>query len=116
MDKVFIKDLLVKTIIGIHDWERKAIQDVLINVAVFTNKRPAFAEDDIQVCVDYSELAKEIRDLVEASRRFTVEALAEDIARKCLETPGVKKVTVRVEKPRAVTEASSVGVEIERSK
>ncbi|MBE3043071.1 dihydroneopterin aldolase, partial [Candidatus Bathyarchaeota archaeon] len=45
---------------------------------------------------------------------FTVEALAEDIARLCLRRPGVQKVAVKVEKPGAVTGAESVGVEIER--
>jgi dihydroneopterin aldolase len=50
------------------------------------------------------------------ARRFTVEALAEDIANLTLNSPKVQKVTVRVEKPGAVTGAQSVGVEIERSK
>jgi FolB domain-containing protein len=115
MDKVFIKNLRIRAIIGIHDRERKLPQDIIVNVTVDTEKRPATASDEIEFCVDYSELATEIRALVEAARRFTVEALAEDIARLCLSKPQVRKVTVRVEKPEAVTEAESVGIEIERS-
>jgi dihydroneopterin aldolase len=45
-----------------------------------------------------------------------VEALAADLARLCLETRGVEKVRVRVEKPGAVRFSRSVGVEIERTK
>ncbi len=48
--------------------------------------------------------------------RFTLEALAEDIAQLCLEDPRVLKTTVRVEKPGAVRFSQSVGVEIERSR
>jgi FolB domain-containing protein len=114
MDKVFIRDLRIQAIIGIREWERQTPQEVLINVVLQTDTRPAAISDDILDCVDYSELAKEIRALVEAARRFTVEALAEDIARVCLERKGVPRVTVRVEKPGAVTGAASVGVEIER--
>ncbi len=52
----------------------------------------------------------------ETVQRQTVEALAADIARVCLEEPGVQKVRVRVEKPRAVRFSKSVGIEIEREK
>lgn len=114
MDKVFIKNLRIRAIIGIRDWERERPQDILVNVIAQTDTRPAAASDDIEDCVDYAALAKEIRALVEAARRFTVEALAEDIARLCLDKSQVRKVLVRVEKPGAVAEADSVGVEIER--
>ena len=114
MDKVFIKNLRVRTIIGIRDWERKRPQDILINITVHTDTRSAAASDDIQDCVDYSVLAKEVRALVVAARSFTVEALSEEIAQFCLSKLRVQKVTVKVEKPGAVKGAKSVGVEIER--
>jgi dihydroneopterin aldolase len=66
--------------------------------------------------VDYSELAKDITALVVRTQRFTVEALAEDIARLCLGKKFARKVTVRVEKPGAVSGAASAGVEIDRSR
>lgn len=115
MDKTFIKDLVIRAILGVRDWERETPQDILVNVTVFTDPRSAGTLDDISVCVDYSTLAKEIRALVEGARRFTVEALAEDIAMVCLSRSQVRKTIVRVEKPGAVTGAGSVGVEIERS-
>jgi len=54
--------------------------------------------------------------LAEQAKRFTLEALAEDIAQLCLEDPRVLKTTVRVEKPGAVRFSQSVGVEIERNR
>jgi FolB domain-containing protein len=114
MDKVFIKDLHIQAILGVRDWDRDIPQDILVNVTVMTNPPPVPKRDDIGDCVDYSEMAKEIRTLVETAQRFTVEALAEDIARLCLNKKGAYKVNVRVEKPGAVTGAASAGVEIER--
>src|SRR5512143_793025 len=116
MDKVIIKDLLVRGIIGINDWERKQPQDILINIAVVTDTRRAAQSDDIEDCVNYRTLAKEVQRHAETAARLTVEALANDIADICLRQPGVQKATIRVEKPGAVRFAASVGVEIERSR
>lgn len=114
MDKVFIKDLLVRGIIGIRDWERDKPQDILINVIVFTDISQAAKSDDINDCVDYSALSKKIQSHAESAERLTVEALANDLAEICLKEKLVKKVNVKVEKPGAVRFAKSVGVEIER--
>ncbi len=114
MDKVIIKDLLVRGIIGINDWERDHPQDILINIVVTTDTRRAAQTDDIADCVNYRTLAKAVMQHAETAARLTVEALANDIARICLEEPGVRKALVRVEKPGAVRFAASVGVEIER--
>ncbi len=116
MDKVFIKDLLVRGIIGIREWERKKAQDILINVTVFTDTSRAGETDDITYSVDYSALAKKVQSHAETAARLTVEALANDLANLCLEDALAKKVVVRVEKPGAVRFAKSVGVEVERSR
>jgi FolB domain-containing protein len=116
MDKTFIKDLLVRGVIGIRDWEREKPQDILINIAVFSDTTRAAESDNIEDCVDYSALSKKVQAHAETVKRLTVEALANDLAKLCLEQKGVKKVIVRVEKPGAVRFAKSVGVEIERSR
>jgi len=114
MDKILINNLRVQGILGVNDWERSTLREILLNVTLFTDTSRSAHSDDISDCVDFSQVAKEIRLMVEAARRFTVEALAEDIAALCLRRPGVQKVIVRVEKPGAVAGAESVGVEIER--
>ena len=116
MDKVIIKDLAARGVIGINDWERKVLQDILINVVAFTDTHAAAASDDIRDCVDYKVLSKKLLSHAESATRLTVEALANDLARLCLEDPQVQKVIVRVEKPGAVRFSASVGVEIERQR
>lgn len=116
MDKVIIKDLLARGIIGINDDERVKPQDIIINIELTADLRRAGETDDIADCVNYRTVAKKALVHAETSERFTVEALAADIAKLCLEEPGVLTARVRVEKPGAVRFAKSVGVEIERSK
>jgi FolB domain-containing protein len=113
MDKVFIKDLLVRGIIGVNDSEREQPQDILINVTVLTDTQRAAQTDDLDDCVNYRTLAKKIQAHAERAARFTVEALAHDLVKICLEERGVVRATVRVEKPGAVRFAASVGVEVE---
>jgi FolB domain-containing protein len=116
MDKIIIKNLLARGIIGVNDWERRRAQNILINVTLFTDTRRAGATDDIADCVDYSQMTKKLFAHAESVNRLTVEALANDLAGLCLEEKNVQKVIIRVEKPGAVRFAESVGVEIERSR
>jgi len=66
-------------------------------------------------CINYDALSQKVRHHAESEQRLTVEALAEDIAKICLEEAKVKKVRVRVEKPEALDFVEKVGVEIKRS-
>ena len=116
MDKIFIKDLLVHGIIGINPDERERLQDILINITIFTDTRRAAETDDLEYSVSYSDLARKIKSHAEQAARLTVEALAQDLADICLQENGVEKVIVRVEKPEAVKFAGSVGIEIERER
>jgi len=115
MDKVIIKNLLARGIIGVRDWERKRAQDILINITIFTDTHRAAETDNIDDCADYSEVTKKVQAHAESTARFTVEALANDLAGICLTQNNVQRVIVRVEKPTAVRFAESVGVEIDRS-
>lgn len=116
MDKIIIKDLTARGIIGINDWEREKKQEILINIVIETDIRQAGLRDSIENSVDYRAVAKKVIAHAESAARYTVEALATDIARLCLAESGVQKVKVRVEKPGAVRFSRSVGVEIERSR
>lgn len=116
MDQTFIKDLLCRGVIGITERERSQPQDILVNVVLFSDITRAGTTDAIEDCANYRTVAKNILAYVEKAGRYTVEALATDLAKIGLSESGVVKVRVRVEKPGAVRFAASVGVEIERLK
>jgi FolB domain-containing protein len=116
MDKVIIRDLVARGIIGLDAWERETPQEILINLVLYTDLRKAGEMDDISDSVNYHTVSKKVLEHAESAGRLTVEALAADLARLCLAELGVQKVLVRVEKPGGVPFTRSVGVEIERSK
>ncbi len=114
MDRILIKDLLVRCVIGVHDEERRDKQDVLINLSLSVDLHKAGTSDRLEDSVDYRALNKEILSMVEHSQFHLVEALAQAVADICLEYPSIKEASVRVEKPGALRFAGSVGVEIVR--
>ncbi len=114
MDKVFIRDLRIDTIIGIYDWERKIRQTVSLDVEMAWDNRPAAESDHIDQALDYKGVAKRLIAFVQASEFQLVETLAERCAEIILNEFGVPWLRLTLHKPGAVRGASSVGVEIER--
>jgi FolB domain-containing protein len=114
MDRLIIRDLAMRCIIGLGDEERREKQDVLVNVSLYADFRKACLSDRVEDSVDYRTLKKNILALVESSKFYLVEALAQAVADLCLAEPQVVRAEVAVEKPSALRFARSVGVEITR--
>jgi len=115
-DQIQIKDLLLRTVIGINDKERHNRQDVLVNITLEADLRAPGLSDDINDAVNYRTLTKHIIQMIENSQFFLVEKMAAEVARLCLGDPGVLRVTVTIEKPGALRFARSVGVTITRTR
>ena len=115
-DLIHIKDLHLRAIIGINQVERENRQDVLINIDLHADTRPAGRSDAIDDAVNYRTITKRVIRMVEASRFYLVERLAAEIAHICLADPRVSAARVVVEKPGALRFARSVGVEILRTR
>ena len=113
-DKIIIRGLLVRGILGLNDWEREKKQDIFISLTLQTDCRAAGASDDVGDTLNYRTLTKAILAYVESSAHYLVEALATAIARICVVEFGAEEVVVKVEKPGALRFAASVGVEIRR--
>jgi D-erythro-7,8-dihydroneopterin triphosphate epimerase len=113
-DTIFIKDLLVRTVLGVTDDERREKQDVLISIAMETGTSAPAKSDNLADAINYRTIAKQILALTETSQFQLVERLAEEIAALCLKESRVQRVRVTVEKPGAVRFARTVGVTIER--
>tara|TARA_Y200000002_G_C22367913_1_gene531842 strand:- start:44 stop:397 length:354 start_codon:yes stop_codon:yes gene_type:complete len=115
MDKVFIENLEIETIIGIFGWEREVKQIVRISLEMSFDISKAGKSDNIDDALDYKKIGKSIVNLVENSSFFLVEKMAEEIASLVLKNEQIEEIKLRVEKPGALRGSKSVGVEILRS-
>jgi FolB domain-containing protein len=114
MDQILVSDLLARGIIGVNPDEREKSQDILINLILYADLKAAGESDKLHDCINYRTVAKNALHIAETAKRYTVEALANDIADDVLTDTRIQRVKVRVEKPGAVRFSRSVGVEIER--
>jgi dihydroneopterin aldolase/D-erythro-7,8-dihydroneopterin triphosphate epimerase len=115
-DKIRIKELLVRCIIGLNPDEREKKQDVVINLTLYTDLRAAGETDDITKTVDYKTITKQVIALAENSSYYLLEKLAQEIARLCLGHELVQAVLVSLDKPGALRFAKSACVEIYQEK
>ncbi len=116
LDRIHIRDLRFRCIIGIEETERREKQDVVVNLTLFADLKKAGHTDRIEDTVDYKTIKKQILAMGEASTYFLIEGLAESIAGICLLDSRIEKVRILVEKPAALRFARTVGVEIERDR
>ena len=114
MDKIFLHELKIETIIGIWEWERKIRQTIVIDLEMSADIAKAAATDDVADTLNYKLVAKRLQAFVGESSFQLVETLAERVAGIVREEFGVSWVKVTVHKPGAIRGSRDVGVIIER--
>jgi dihydroneopterin aldolase len=114
MDTIFVKDLRVKAIVGIWEWERRMPQVISIDLEMAADIRRASERDHIEATLDYKAVSKKVAKLVEDSGFQLIETLAERIAELVIGEFAVPWVKVAVHKPFAIRGSRDVGVCIER--
>jgi dihydroneopterin aldolase len=114
MDKIFITDLRVDTIIGIFDWERTTRQTVSLDIEMSADIAKAAATGNIEDTLNYKTLSKAIENFIDASEFMLIETMAERVAEIILKDFGVKWVKLTLHKPGALSNSTDVGVIIER--
>ncbi|MEO0442784.1 MAG: dihydroneopterin aldolase [Pseudomonadota bacterium] len=115
LDKIIIKKLKLETIIGLFPWERAVRQNLLVDLEMAVDISQAAASDDFHYVVNYAEVCERVAALADDGQFKLLETFVERIAAMILGDFAVSWVRVYVRKTDAVTEASTVGVEIERA-
>ena len=113
-DRIEIKGLRLRCIIGFNPEERRAKQDVVIDLVLFTDLRKGGSSDDPADILNYRTINKAVIQHVEASSYHTLEALATSIARMAVES-GAQHIRVTAHKPGALRFTDDVMVTIERT-
>jgi D-erythro-7,8-dihydroneopterin triphosphate epimerase len=105
-----IKNLRLRTVVGIQHWERKQPQDVIINIEMEFDGTKAAETDHIDDTVNYKVVKRKIIKEVENARYYLLDRLASQILKVVMKEKKVKRATVEVDKPQALRFADSVSV------
>ena len=109
---VFIKDFIIQEIIGIHEHEKTKKQKIKFNIVVNVNQNTVPDEKDIKSIVDYEKITNKLENLVRYKKYNFLESLAEDSFKEIFEDKRINSVKIKIEKPDAIKNADSVGVEV----
>lgn len=116
MDILFIEQLVVMTIIGIHDWERKCFQKLVLDVELAYKNQESKSNLKTFFYLDYVQVRKTILDLVSEKRFLLIEDVAEVTAKILIRDFCVDWVRITVKKPNAIRDVSNVGICIKRKR
>jgi len=113
---VFIKDFIVHEIIGIHEHEKIKKQKIKFNIIIDVNQNTIPDEKDIRSIIDYEKIIVKIENLTKSTQYNFLESLAEDSFEEIFEDKRINSVKIKIEKPDAIKNADSVGVEVFKSR
>ncbi len=111
--RLFLSNYEIYINIGVHDFEKRGEQRVLINVDLFVpliENTPT--HDSLEEVVDYDFMRQSIVERVSKGHIHLQETLCEDVAKIMLKHPRVRAVRVSTAKPDVYPDCDAVGVEI----
>jgi len=109
---VFIKDFIIDEIIGIHKHEKIKKQKIKFNIVLDVNQNSLPNEKDIKSIVDYEKITIKLENLSKSKKYNFLESLAEDSFKEIFKDKRINSVTIKIEKPEAIKNAKSVGIEV----
>ena len=103
---------------GVFEHEKINGQEFIVDLEITYDATAAVATDQIDKALDYGEITKTVKNLIENTRRDLIEVLANDIADEILSLSKVNQVTVNLHKPQAPVEVkvSDISVKITKNK
>ena len=113
---VLIKDFLIEEIIGIHQYEKINKQKIIFNIVIDVNQRTLPNENNLESVVDYEKITNKLKKLTKKKKYNFLESLAEDSFKEIFEDKRINSVKIKIEKPDAIKNANSVGVEVFKSR
>jgi dihydroneopterin aldolase len=111
--RLFLRNYEVWINIGVHDFEKKGEQRVLINVDLYVplaDSRPQ--TDQLDEVLDYDFMRRTISEYVSRGHIHLQETLCDAVLARMLAHPKVKAARVSTEKPDVYPDCEAVGVEV----
>ena len=109
---VFIKDFIIEEIIGFYKHEKEKKQKIIFNIVLDIDQSSLPDEKDIKSIVDYEKITNKLENLTKSKKYNFLESLAEDSFKEIFEDKRINSIKIKIEKPEAIKNARSVGVEV----
>ncbi|MBB5390110.1 MULTISPECIES: dihydroneopterin aldolase [unclassified Herbaspirillum] len=115
--RLFLRNYEVLINIGVHEFEKKGEQRILINVDLFIPLADSTPKADLlDEVVDYDFIRSTIARRMAQGHIHLQETLCDDVVAAMLAHPKVRAARVSTEKPDVYPDCDAVGVEVFRIK
>ena len=113
MDVLEITALRTKTRIGVHAWEQRILQELVLDIHIPIDCTSC--NDNLANTIDYDALCQHVSTFIESNAFTLIETVAEQVAALIKTTfPLVTTLTVRVSKPHAIPMAGNISITVSR--
>lgn len=116
LDKILIKNLVLRNVTGVDSWQRLKSQPVVINVWLYTDITAAGNSDHVTNSIHYGHVTKAITKLTEKGTFDSLESLASAITRLGCVDFKAERTAVKIEQPKALLHAAASGVQMARTR
>ena len=111
--RLFLRNYEVWINIGVHDFEKRGEQRVLVNVELYVPLALSTPkEDELHEVLDYDFIRRTVTERVRGGHIHLQETLADDLLSRMLAHPQVRAARVSTEKPDVYPDCDAVGVEV----
>ena len=114
--KVIIKDLTLKILVGIHNFEKKKKQRVKFNIEILTDPYVSPNSKDLNSILNYETVINNIKAQARKQHHELLEDLAENIFKIIFQNRIVKKVNLKIEKLDIIKNSESVGIDFSKKR
>jgi dihydroneopterin aldolase len=105
-----IKDLRLKTILGIHDWEQNILRQISINIDLLVEDELATISDDIKDTVDYAILVDMIKKFITNNKFKLIEKMAADIIDIIMNDQKISQCNLEINKIGVLENVDAVAI------
>lgn len=113
---ICIKNLRLRTILGVHEEERTAEREIIVNLQMEYDARAAARTDSLDSAFNYKDIRDRIVTALSGTRFNLLEALADHILNALIQDPRIEKLRIEIDKPNALRSAESVSAIISWSR
>ena len=105
-----IKNLRLKTILGVYEWEKDIQREIIINAIIQADINLSAKSDDIADTIDYDKIVTLMKNVVSSKHYNLIEKMVADILDIIMEDKRIKNCQVEIDKIGAVEDLESFSV------
>ena len=115
MDRIFIRDLVIRGKHGVLDVEHTRDQEFIVDISIDFDTRKAAESDVLDDTINYDFFRSIAQDVVQGTSFRLIERLADAVAQKILENKRIDRVSVTIRKTEMYDDCTP-GVTVNRSR